>query len=69
MHMKYNRKTTLYGSRHWSVDIVMGYGLDGRDSFHRKSKRFFFTPRSVQTGSGAHPASDSMETEGSFPKE
>jgi hypothetical protein len=34
----------------------MGYGLDWRDSFPGRGKRFFSTHR-VQTGSGAHATS------------
>jgi hypothetical protein len=66
MHMKYNRKTTSYEGRHSSVDIVISYGLDGRDSLPGKRKRLFFTPHGVQTGSWAHPASYPTGTGGFF---
>jgi ABC-type Mn2+/Zn2+ transport system permease subunit len=45
------------GSRNSSFGIATGYWLDGRDSFLG----------SVQTGSGAHPASYPMGTAVSFP--
>jgi hypothetical protein len=42
-------------SRGSSVGIAANFGLDGRDSFPGRGKRFFL--HSVQTGSGALPAS------------
>jgi hypothetical protein len=56
------------GSRDSSVGIVLGYGLDDLGS----SVRFpagagnFSLHHRVQKGSGAHPASYSMGTRGSF---
>jgi hypothetical protein len=43
---------------------VSDYGLDDRGSIPDRGGGFFF---SVQTGSGAHPASFPMGTRGSFP--
>jgi hypothetical protein len=54
------------GSRDNSVDTAMGYGLDGRGSIPERGKRFFLL-HSVQTGSGANPASYPMVIAGSFP--
>jgi hypothetical protein len=45
---------------------VTSYGLDGR-GFDSRQKQDFSLPHSVQTGSGAHPASYSIGTGGSFP--
>jgi hypothetical protein len=47
------------------VSVVTGYGLDGRGSIPGMGNRFFST-LSVQIGSGAHPATYSVGTEGSF---
>jgi hypothetical protein len=44
-------------SRDSSAGIATGYGLDGWGSIHGTGKSFFFLLRSVQTCSGAHPAS------------
>jgi hypothetical protein len=43
-----------------------GYGLDSRGSIPGRGKRFSLL-HSVQTGSGAHPASYPMGTAGDFP--
>jgi hypothetical protein len=42
-----------------SVDIAVGYVFDGRDSVLDKGKLFYLL-QSVQTSSGAHPASCRM---------
>jgi hypothetical protein len=52
-------------SRHSSVGIWVGYGLDDRDSIPSRGKRFFLL-HSIQAGSVAHPASYPMGTGGSF---
>jgi hypothetical protein len=59
---------TIMGSRNSSVGIATGYGLDDREVGIRVpvwSKCSLL--RSVQTGSGAHPASYPMGTGGSSP--
>jgi hypothetical protein len=48
-----------------SVGISTGYGLDGRGSFPVKAR--LFSLRSVQTGSGVHPAYYTLGTGDSFP--
>jgi hypothetical protein len=56
-------------SRDSSVGIALGYGLDDRVSrvrFLAGAGNFSLHHR-VQNGSGAHPASYSMSTRGSFP--
>jgi hypothetical protein len=52
-----------------SVGIATGYGLDSRMTGVRfpEGTGNFSLHRRVQTGSGAHPASYSMGTGGSFP--
>jgi hypothetical protein len=45
---------------------VSDYGLDDRGSIPDRGRGFFSSP-CVQTSSGAHPASYSMGTGGSFP--
>jgi hypothetical protein len=57
----------LFGSSCSSIDIATGYGLDGRGSIPEGASDFslFY---SVQTGSGAHPASYPMGTRSFFPK-
>jgi hypothetical protein len=52
-----------------SVDIATGYGLDDRTSGVRllARARKFFLLHHVQTGPGAHPASYTIATGGSFP--
>jgi hypothetical protein len=55
--------------RDGSVSIVLGYGLDDRDSrvrFPVGAGNFTLHHR-VQNGSGAHPASYPMDTGDSFP--
>jgi hypothetical protein len=48
--------------------IATGYGLDGQGVRGRVTLGARFTPLHViQTGSGAHPASSPMATEGSPP--
>jgi hypothetical protein len=52
-----------------SVSIVSGYGLDDRAMGVQSStgSKDFSSILCVQTGSGAHPASCTMGTEGPFP--
>jgi hypothetical protein len=54
------------GSQDSSVSIVTGYGLNGLGLIPSNA-RFFSSP-CVQSSSGAHPASCTMGTRGSFPK-
>jgi hypothetical protein len=56
-------------SRGSSVSIVSDYGLDDRsiEVRSRQRRRDFYSNLSVQTGSGAHPASCTMGTGGPFP--
>jgi hypothetical protein len=59
----------LFESRHSSVGIALGYGLDDRRSrvrFPAGAGNFSLHHR-VQTGSGAHSTSYPMGTWGSFP--
>jgi hypothetical protein len=60
--------TYLFRSRVSSVSIVSDYGLDDRAVEVRSPARVkdFFSNLCVQTGSGAHPASCTMGTEGHF---
>jgi hypothetical protein len=51
-----------------SVGIATRYGLDGQCSISSSARDFSVLP-SVQTGSGAHPTSYSVGTEGLFPQE
>jgi hypothetical protein len=55
-------------SRYNAVGIVIGYGLDDRGVGVRVpvESRIFSSPRRP-TGSGAHPSSYPLGTEGSFP--
>jgi hypothetical protein len=56
-------------SRHSSVGIALGYGLDDRSSgvrFPTGAANFSLHHR-AQNGSGAHPASYPMDNRGSFP--
>jgi hypothetical protein len=46
--------------------MATGYGLEGSGSIPVKNKRFYLL-HSVQTGSGFHPASYTMDTWGFFP--
>jgi hypothetical protein len=57
-------------SRDSSVGIAMGYRLDDRGSRVRfpAGAGNFSLHHHVQNGSGAHPASYSMSTRGSFPE-
>jgi hypothetical protein len=51
-----------------SVSIVSEYGLDDRRSrFDAQHRQEIFPLTCVQTGSGAHPASGTIGTGGSFP--
>jgi hypothetical protein len=53
-----------------SIGIVLGYGLDdwgSRVQFRMRAGNFS-CPHCVQNSSGAHPASYSMGTRGSFPR-
>jgi hypothetical protein len=60
--VKYDNRLFCFGSRDGSVGIVTGYGLDGRGSILAGTT---FSPlHSVQTGSGAHPASYPMDAGG-----
>jgi hypothetical protein len=58
-----------FRSRVSSGSIVSGYGLDDRAIEVRSpaGAKDFFSNLCVQTGSGAHPASCTMGTEGPFP--
>jgi hypothetical protein len=47
--------------------VRLGYGLDDRGSYPGRGF-FFFTRYRVQTGSGAHKASCTISTGGSFPR-
>jgi hypothetical protein len=49
-----------------SASTVSDYGLDGRGSIPDRG-RYFSSNLCVQTGSGAHPASCTVGTGGSFP--
>jgi hypothetical protein len=49
-----------------SSSIVSDYGLDNRGLIPDRGRGFFLLAR-VQTGSGSHPASYPMGTEGPFP--
>jgi hypothetical protein len=51
-------------SRYSVVSITTSYGLDGQGVGPGMVKNFLHV---VQTGSGAHPASYPVGTEGSFP--
>jgi hypothetical protein len=53
-------------SRDSSVGMAMGYGLDSRVRFQAGARDFSLF-HSVQTGSGAQPASYPMDTGGDFP--
>jgi hypothetical protein len=61
--------TFLIRSRGSSVSTVSGYGLDDRAIEVRSpaGAKDFSSSICVQTGSGAHPASYTMGTGGSFP--
>jgi hypothetical protein len=65
---KYIMSLCLRMSRDSSVGIATGYGLDDRMFGVRFPVRAgnFSLRHYVQTGSGAHPASYPMGTEGSF---
>jgi hypothetical protein len=55
------------GSRCSSVSIVSGYGLDGWTRFDpRQRQEHFSSNLCVQTSSGAHPASCTMDNGGPF---
>jgi hypothetical protein len=51
-------------SSYSSVGMATGYWVDGRDSIPGRGKRSVYLLHSVQTGSGAHPTSYLMDTEG-----
>jgi hypothetical protein len=53
-------------SRDSSVGVATGYGLDGWGSIPGTGRDFPLL-HSVQTGSGAHPASYTFKNVGSFP--
>jgi hypothetical protein len=64
--------TSLYitlGEPGSSVSIVSGYGLDHRaiEVQPPAGAKDFSSSLCVQTGSGVHPASCTVETEGAFP--
>jgi hypothetical protein len=67
-------KITAVLTIHWepgsSVSIVSDYELDNRAIGVRSpaGAKDFFSILCVQTGSGAHPASCTMGTEGPFPR-
>jgi hypothetical protein len=57
-------------SRHSSVGIALGYGLDDRGSrvrFPAWTGNFSLHHRNVQNGSGAHPVSYLIGTRDSIP--
>jgi hypothetical protein len=58
-----------YRSQGSSVSIVSGYGLDDRAIGVRSpvGAKDFSSSLCVQSGSGAHPASCTMDTMGPFP--
>jgi hypothetical protein len=62
---KNNFTLQIQVSRGSSVNIVSDYGLDGVRSLTEAED--FTSNLCVQTGSGAHPASYTMATGGSFP--
>jgi hypothetical protein len=51
--------------QYFTVGIATGYGLDGPGSIPGRAR--FSLLHSVQTGSGAQPASYPMDTRGPFP--
>jgi hypothetical protein len=61
--------SNMNSSRHSSVGIALGYGLDDRGSMVRfpAGAGNFSLHHPVQNGSGAHPASYPMGTRGRFP--
>jgi hypothetical protein len=67
--MNFNTLAELGGSRGSSVSIVSDYGLDDGAIEVRSPAEAKDSSSSlcVQTGSGAHPASCPMGTEGPFP--
>jgi hypothetical protein len=54
-------------SRGSSVSIMSDYGLDDRGWIPDRGRGFFISPL-LSHGSGAHPASYTMGTGGSFPR-
>jgi hypothetical protein len=67
--MKCVRYAPLTKGRDSSVGIALGYGLDDQGSMVRllAGAGNFSLHHRVQNDSGAHPASYSMGTRGSFP--
>jgi hypothetical protein len=65
----YNNGFIVEGEPHSSVSTVSGYGLDDRENEVRSpaEAKGFSSSFCVQTGSGAHPASCTMDTRGPFP--
>jgi hypothetical protein len=51
-----------------SVIVVSGYGLDDQGIDTRQRRQDFSSSLCVQTCSGAHPASCTSDTRGSFPE-
>jgi hypothetical protein len=66
----YEKREIYCGKPGSSVGIVSGYGLDDRANEVRSpaEAKDFSSSLCVQTGSGAHPASCTMGTGGSFPR-
>jgi hypothetical protein len=54
-------------SRDFSVVIVTGYRLEEGSEFESRQSQEFSLLHVVQTGSGGHPTSYPIGTEGSFP--
>jgi hypothetical protein len=69
--VEHNSILYVFVQRVSSVSIVSDYGLDDRAIGVRSPAGAEDSPSSlcVQTGSGAHPASCTMGTAGSFPRE
>jgi hypothetical protein len=67
--MLYTQSIIITESRHSSVSVALGYGLDNRGSRVRfpAGARNFSLHHRVQNDSGAHLASYPMGTKGSFP--
>jgi hypothetical protein len=63
----YNLPSLLKASRDSAAGIATGYGLDDKGPDFESLWGQEFSLHLVQTGSEAHPASNPMGTEGSFP--
>jgi hypothetical protein len=68
-YRKINEKYTINGEPGSLISMVSGYGLDDRAIGVRSpaGAKDFSSNFCVQTGSGSHPASCPMGTEGPFP--